>query len=657
MSESHPLAPEILAPAGNKESFLAALAAGADAVYCGLKHFSARMEAENFSLRELHRLRAVAAEHGARTYVALNTLIKPQELEQAGRLLDQLTRYVHPDALIVQDPAALHLARQAGFSGELHLSTLANVGMASALPAAVALGADRVVLPRELTIDEIKTLDAACPENLDLEVFVHGALCYAVSGRCYWSSYLGGKSGLRGRCVQPCRRIYTAGGPPQRLFSCQDLGLDVLSKALLEAPKVRAWKIEGRKKGPHYVTYTVRAYKLLRDHPQDPEAKKDAQDLLEQALSRPTTHYNFLPQRPHPPVTPEQSTASGRYLGKLQPKNDKIQLRPQWPLIPQDLLRIGYEDEPGHRIYKVSKYIPKGGLLTIQGRRTEAQRGMRVFLIDRREPELLQRLQALEQKFQAQTAPEITPSSLNPALPRQSAPRAGRPSLVRVYRSLPPGKTGKTPGIWVQPKPPRGLSTTRYSHIWWWLPPVLWPDEEQLWQETVDRLIAQGAQRFVLNAPWQIGLFSDPTGLTLWAGPFCNVANALALQSMADLGFAGAFASPELPGPDLLALPRNSPLPLGLVIGGAWPFCLSRVQPPHLPPGQRITSPKREISWTKRYGPTTWHYPNWELDLYGQQKTLEQAGYSLFAHLYESRPKSAPRPHRTSTFNWDLQLL
>ena len=648
--------PEILAPAGNKESFLAAVDAGADAVYCGLKHFSARMEADNFALRDLSRLQGLAQKHGTRTYVALNTLIKPNELDQAGRLLDQLTRYVHPDALIIQDPAALKLARQVGFTGELHFSTLANIGLASALPSILALGADRVVLPRELTVDEIKTLDTACPDALDLEVFVHGALCYAVSGRCYWSSYLGGKSGLRGRCVQPCRRIYTAGGPPQRLFSCQDLGLDILTKALLEAPRVKAWKIEGRKKGPHYVTYTVRAYALLRDNPLDPQAKKEAVDLLDQALSRPTTHYSFLPQRPHPPVTPDQSTASGGYLGRLQAKNTKIQLRPHKALLPQDLLRIGYEDEPGHRIYKVSKYIPKGGLLTIQGRNTEKQKGMSVFLIDRREPELVRRLKKMDQEFQAEPAPEITPSSFTPTRPGPR-PQAGRPSLVRVYRNLPPGKTGKTPGLWVQPKPPRGISSTRYSHIWWWLPPVLWPEEERLWQETIDRLLARGAKRFVLNAPWQVGFFNDSEDLMLWAGPFCNLANALALESMVELGFSGAFASPELAGPDLLALPGQSPLPMGLVLGGAWPFCLSRVQPPHLEPGQRVTSPKKEISWTKRYGPTTWHYPNWDLDLYKHQRELEQAGYTLFAHLYEPRPKSAPRPHRTSTFNWDLQLL
>jgi putative protease len=228
---------------------------------------------------------------------------------------------------------------------------------------------------------------------------------------------------------------------------------------------------------------------------------------------------------------------------------------------------------------------------------------------------------------------------------------------VRVYRNLPPGKIGSQPGLWAQPKPPRGLSKTRYPQIWWWLPPVIWPEEEGKWQGIVDRLLKQGARRFVLNSPWQRAFFGSQKGLDLWAGPFCNLANALALEAMSDLNLDGAFVSPELSGPEILSLPRQSPLPLGLVIAGAWPLCLSRIAPPGLEPGQRITSPKKEVSWTKRYGPNTWHYPNWRLDLYRHQRELERAGYCLFAHLHEPRPKSAPAPRRSSSFNWDLRLL
>lgn len=295
--------PEILAPAGQRDSFLAALAAGADAIYCGLKSYSARMAAHNFAPSELASLIELAHAQDVKVYLTVNTMLKPEDLQPLGRQLDWVNRHATPDALIVQDLAVPALARQVGYSGEIHLSTLANVTMPAMLPRLITtLGVQRVVLPRELNVDEIKQMADACPPDLGLELFVHGALCYGVSGRCYWSSYMGGKSGLRGRCVQPCRRLYTQQAPARRYFSCQDLSLDVLAKVVAGIPQVRAWKIEGRKKGPHYVYYTVAAYKMLRDEGQDPQAKKVAVGLLEQSLGRPGTHYNFLPQRPQNPV-------------------------------------------------------------------------------------------------------------------------------------------------------------------------------------------------------------------------------------------------------------------------------------------------------------------------------------------------------------------
>jgi putative protease len=158
---------------------------------------------------------------------------------------------VQVDALIIQDPGMAELARQAGFSGTLHLSTLANVSFPAALAAAAGTpGVDRLVLPPEQGIDEIKAMAAACPDGLSLEVFIHGALCFCVSGRCYWSSYLGGRSGLRGRCVQPCRRVFRQDSQVHRAFSCQDFSLDVLVRVLRQVTRVRTWKIEGRKKRP-----------------------------------------------------------------------------------------------------------------------------------------------------------------------------------------------------------------------------------------------------------------------------------------------------------------------------------------------------------------------------------------------------------------------
>lgn len=247
--------------------------------------------------------------------MAFNSLVKQNELEKTARILAKLAKYVRPHALIIQDPGLVEIAKEVGFKGEFHLSTLGNCSFSMGLESAQNAGFSRVVLPRELSIDEIKLMARNRPAGLDLEVFIHGALCYAVSGRCYWSSWFGGRSGLRGRCVQPCRRLYKqesriqtqlqpklqkqlksktqieseseptsdqqGGKQPcikyneQRFFSCLDFSADVLVKVLKEIPEVTTWKIEGRKKSPHYVFYTVKAYKILRDHGDDPSQKKN----------------------------------------------------------------------------------------------------------------------------------------------------------------------------------------------------------------------------------------------------------------------------------------------------------------------------------------------------------------------------------------------
>ena len=194
--------------------------------------------------------------------------------------------------IIVSDPAFVHLKKETKYKGQIHLSTLANMSFAGGMKTAKELGISRVVIPRELNVEKIRKMAEECPPAVDLEIFIHGTLCYGVSGRCYWSSFYGGKSGLRGRCVQPCRRIYEQKGNKKRFFSCQDLSLNTLVKVLLEIPQIKTWKIEGRKKGPHYVYYTVTAYKMLRDHGTDPQMKKTALGLLQRALGRPNTHYN-----------------------------------------------------------------------------------------------------------------------------------------------------------------------------------------------------------------------------------------------------------------------------------------------------------------------------------------------------------------------------
>ncbi len=442
--------PEILAPAGDKEAFLAALAAGADAIYCGLKRFSARATATNFDVSELAALTELAHEQNSAVYVTLNTLIKPDELTDCRQMIQSIATDVQADAIIFQDPAVINLARQAGFKGELHGSTIANVSFPKALTAFGKFDQiRRVVVPRELTVDEMKIMAAHCPKNISLEVFIHGALCYAVSGRCYWSSFLGGKSSLRGRCVQPCRRIYKQKNANGRFFSSTDLSLDVLVKVIKPIKKISAWKIEGRKKGAHYVYYTASAYKMLRDEGHDPQIRKDAQGLLDQALGRPGTHYNFLSHRRYNPLDSDRQTGSGLRIGTIVMDAKTPCFRPRQPLLPNDRLRIGYEDQKGHVTLKIKRGVPKGGTFQIPSvSRRKLEKGVPVFLIDRRESALEKMISALDQTLQP-------PKKQQPFL--RSPLRTPRPARLpsktiqaAVYRRLPSRvSAGSEAGLWI----------------------------------------------------------------------------------------------------------------------------------------------------------------------------------------------------------------
>lgn len=651
--------PSILAPAGNKASFLAAIAAGADEIYCGLKQFSARMEAKNFSIEELVPLRLLARNKGVKVYVALNALLRPNDLKMAGERLQNLEKYVKPDGIIIQDLGFIQLARQTGYSGDLHFSTLSNVSFPTALQKIKKrFGVHRVVLPRELNIDEIKTMAAFCPKGLDLEVFVHGALCFGVSGRCYWSSYLGGKSGLRGKCVQPCRRIYKQNEQHKRFFSCQDLSLDVLVKVLRTIPQIRAWKIEGRKKGPHTVFYTVKAYRMLRDHGTDPKMKKEALHMLSYALGRSGSHYNFLPQRPQNPIPINDQTGSGLFVGAVKGTKQKPFLNPKEELLPGDLLRLGYEDQFWHSTIKVRKYIPKGGRFFLKPiLKKNSENKIPVFLIDRQEKDLGDMLSKLEKELPDTPVLKSNGSVFVAKQPKTSGKKIETISDLRVYRQIDKTKRHGRLGLWLSDQTAMNLPKKIWARIWWWLSPVIWPEDEQKLKELVNSTLNKGARMFVLNAPWQTTLFTHLKGMNLWAGPFCNIANVHALKTLASLGYKGAIVTPELGQKDFLSLPKQSPLPLGIVLSGNWPLCISRVISNEFETETPFASPKGEAAWVQKYDSDYWVYPNWKLDLSTKRKSLEKAGYRLFVHLLEPIPKDIKLKKRPGLWNWELDLL
>jgi len=651
----NPTTPKILAPAGNKNSFLAAIAAGADAIYCGLKIFSARMEADNFSIEELSRLSVLAKSKNVKLYIAFNSIIKESEQERVFNIVSKLCKFVQFDALIIQDLAMIPLAKKAGFKKEFHLSTLANCTFPLGLETAEDLGFTRLVLPREFNIDEIKQMAEKAPNQMELEVFIHGALCYSISGRCYWSSWFGGKSALRGRCVQPCRRMYEQKNRKKRLFSCMDFSADVLVKVLKQIPQVTTWKIEGRKKSPHYVYYTVKAYRLLRD---EPEKKKEALSYLDYAMGRQFSHYNLLPQRVQNPLEHDSETGSGLFLGRIKNPPAPYFIT-QEELFTGDLLRIGNEEDSFHDIQKVTRAVPKRGKFYLSKKSSfKVKKGTPAFIIDRRGPELESLVSSLESELSRMEKIQIRPvqdESFSGAGPARQPRHPKKEVELSVSRGKRPSANGHGDiGIWISAN---AYGTKPSGRNWLWLDPLLFPDEENICRRYVDNAIKKGAKNFVLNAFWQIKLFKNPKSLNLWAGPFCNITNSMTVNLMKTHGFSGAIVSPELDKETFLSLPRSSDLPLGVVIHGNWPLAISRIISPDLTPGDSFQSPKGEGAWISKSNNIYYVFPNWNLDLSAQKEDLKKAGYSFFVSLQENIPKGVKMKPRPGLWNWNLKLL
>lgn len=259
---------ELLAPAGSYEGLEAALAAGADAVYLGGANFGARAYARNFGEEEL--LRAIDAAHlrDRKLYLTVNTLLKNRELEE------QLYDYIRPlyeaglDAAIVQDMGVFSFLKEEFPELHLHASTQMTVTGPAGMTFLESLGASRVVAARELSLSELFAMHEASP--IEIEAFVHGALCYSYSGQCLMSSFLGGRSGNRGRCAQPCRLPYTLAdrkqgkGGEQCPLSLKDICTIDLLPEIIKAG-VTSLKIEGRMKQPGYTAGVTEMYRKYLD--------------------------------------------------------------------------------------------------------------------------------------------------------------------------------------------------------------------------------------------------------------------------------------------------------------------------------------------------------------------------------------------------------
>ncbi len=323
----------------------AAVAAGADAVYLGMGEFNARRNADNFDEHTLAEACDYAHLRGVRIYVAMNTIVLPGELESA---VDQakLCWRIGADAFIVQDIGLLTAIRKALPDAPIHISTQMSIHSQDGILAAAALGAKRVTLARELSLEEISHLHGiAHPLGMELEAFAHGALCVCYSGQCLMSSMIGGRSANRGLCAQACRLPYELvdmrdpdkklKSPGPHLLSPKDLCTVDMVASLMKAG-VSSLKIEGRMKSPEYVHTVVSVYRKAID---DLKAPQEARTRLESVFSRGFTTAYAEGARGNEIMSYQRPNNRGQLVGRVkQVRDDAIQLSTEMQLAEGDLL-------------------------------------------------------------------------------------------------------------------------------------------------------------------------------------------------------------------------------------------------------------------------------------------------------------------------------
>ncbi len=322
--------PELLAPAGNMESLIAAVENGADAVYLGIKDFSARAYAGNFTIEEFKEALDFAHLRGVKVYVTMNTLIKDSEMKMALRLMYTLDE-LGTDAIIVQDMGLLSLAREMIPTLPVHASTQMTIHSTEGVLLLKEMGVKRAVLARELSLEEIKTIKSET--GVEIEAFVHGALCICYSGQCLMSSLIGGRSGNRGYCAQPCRKQYkllndglekkTEG---KYLLSPKDLNTSELLPELVNSG-IDSFKIEGRMKRPEYVAGVVSIYRRLIDRfatdPNNYFVTQEESAQLEQLFNREFTTAYFEGDPAGDLMSRQRPHNQGIVVGKVRGYNQK----------------------------------------------------------------------------------------------------------------------------------------------------------------------------------------------------------------------------------------------------------------------------------------------------------------------------------------------
>ena len=341
---------ELLAPAGGYETFLAAIDAGADAVYFGGKHFNMRvhnLQAFNFSDEEIKKAADYAHERGKKIYITLNNLISPEEIPPLKDYLKTLNE-IQPDALIVQDFAVMNLIRKMNLNLQIHASVMQNVNSVPYIEALKNFGVSRVVVGRELTLDEVSLLKEKT--GMEIEYFVHGDMCVSVSGQCVHSGVTFGQSGNRGRCLKPCRWAWK--------FIDEETG-EVIDDAsyklavgdmcmLQKIPEmiqagVNSFKIEGRMRPPEFVSRIVSAYrKAIDDYYSDPTGWSIDEDFWKDFYEKRVRDFTYV-----------------HAFGKMTKKDIGTSGKREPRFFSEGVVEKSFDDEGAKKIFSSERAIEK----------------------------------------------------------------------------------------------------------------------------------------------------------------------------------------------------------------------------------------------------------------------------------------------------------
>ena len=549
---------EILAPAGNEQSLIAAVRSGADAVYLGTGAFNARRNADNFRDNSLAEAVNYCHGRGVKVYVTLNTLIRDEELPAFLTAAREVAQ-AGPDGVIVQDLAVVRVLQEICPDLPLVGSTQMSVHNAAGVKALENMGFSRVVLARELTLEEIRAIRQQT--RAELEVFVHGALCMSVSGMCYYSAMMGERSGNRGLCAQPCRLNSACNGRPYAL-SLKDMSF-ITRVRDLEAAGVCSVKIEGRMKRPEYVAAAVTA---VRDAL---AGREPDMATLQAVFSRSGFTDGYLTGKRNVRMfgvrTAEDAAASKTVFGKLAEL-----YRREFPGVPVDLkltalddtLSLTAADGEGNEAAATAPIQRKdmAPLTEDIARRNLSKTGGTPFaarscsvdlpddlpvpgsVVNGLRREALDKLLALRSRgngyaLHAMAAPEIPPYIPQKQTVRLRFELADQVFLAHGVEAviLPMEEIERRPELLAGETP-----------MWAELPQLIWPLEEQA---ALDRLLAlkeKGLTDAVAGNVCEL-ILAQRAGLAVHGGPTLNVTNTLSLEAYERMGLADTTLSFELP--------------------------------------------------------------------------------------------------------------